>query len=94
MEQVLKIKNLTVSYSTGWGKTRSAIKRLNLEVAKGNIVGLLGPNGAGKTTMIKTILGLIYPQKGKITFFGGNPLSSAIKARLGYQPEISTYYWF
>jgi len=42
-------------------------------VEAGEIFGFLGPNGAGKTTTIKSILGLIRPQSGKIELFGDRP---------------------
>jgi len=94
MESILKIANLTVSYAAGFGRKKLAIDNLSLEVAKGEIFGLLGPNGAGKTTMIKTIIGLLYPQDGEISLFGRTPPAVADRGRIGYLPEISTYYWF
>ena len=41
----------------------TAIKEINLEVAKGELFGFLGPNGAGKTTMIRMLTGIICIQK-------------------------------
>ena len=43
------------------------LKGVSLEVPKGSIVALLGSNGAGKTTTLKTISGLIKPERGKVT---------------------------
>jgi len=43
------------------------LKGISLEVPKGSIVALLGSNGAGKTTTLKTISGLIKPERGKVT---------------------------
>lgn len=94
MESVLKITNLTVSYPAGFGKRKVAIDNLSLEVKKDEIFGLLGPNGAGKTTMIKAIIGLLYSQKGEISLFNRTPPVVADRKRLGYLPEIATYYWF
>jgi ABC-2 type transport system ATP-binding protein len=52
-------------------------------------VGLLGPNGAGKSTMLKTLLGFIAPEQGRLQVYGldvaTHPLE--IRARLGYMPE-------
>jgi len=43
-----------------------ALKNINLEIKKGEILGILGENGAGKTTLIKLIIGLLHPSNGKI----------------------------
>src|SRR5689334_7437915 len=55
----------------------------------GGAVGLLGPNGAGKSTMIKSLLGFIVPERGRLRVLGldvaERPLE--IRARLGYMPE-------
>lgn len=46
------------------------LKSINIKVKKGEIYGLLGRNGAGKTTIMKIILGLVKPSKGKTTVLG------------------------
>ncbi len=94
MGEALKISNLTVSYPSGFNKTRTVIDSLSLKLDSGLILGLLGPNGAGKTTLIKSTLGLLRFQKGTISIFGDTNLSSPTKARLGYMPEVARYYWF
>jgi len=47
-----------------------AIRGISIEVPRGKIVTLLGANGAGKTTVLKTISGILDPQKGSIEFLG------------------------
>src|SRR5438094_7986047 len=47
-----------------------AIRGISTEVPRGQIVTLLGANGAGKTTVLKTISGILDPQKGSIEFLG------------------------
>jgi len=47
-----------------------AIRGVSFDVPKGNIVTILGSNGAGKTTVLKTICGVMDPQKGSVTFEG------------------------
>jgi branched-chain amino acid transport system ATP-binding protein len=47
-----------------------AIRGISLEVRRGSIVTLLGANGAGKTTVLRTISGILDPQKGSIEFMG------------------------
>lgn len=72
---VLKIKNLTKTYSSGrWPfstpSTYTAVNNISFEVQKGEIVGFLGPNGAGKTTTIQMLLGTLTPSSGVIEYFG------------------------
>ena len=52
-------------------------------------VGLLGPNGAGKSTMIKTLLGFVKPDQGRMTVLGLDVATAPleIRARIGYMPE-------
>ncbi|MFM1651969.1 ABC transporter ATP-binding protein [Brevibacillus sp. B_LB10_24] len=55
--------------STSYGQIK-AIRDISIDVPEGKIVGLIGANGAGKTTTMKTIAGLLKPEKGTITFEG------------------------
>ena len=64
-DALLTLANVESAY----GPVR-AIRGVSLSVAKGSIVTVLGANGAGKTTILKTISGIIDPQKGSITFKG------------------------
>ena len=69
-----------------------AVDGLSLALAPGEIVGFLGTNGAGKTTTIKMITGLLRPDAGEVSVFGGDPSDPAVRARIGYMPEVATYY--
>ncbi|MFZ5733984.1 MAG: ABC transporter ATP-binding protein [Pseudomonadota bacterium] len=62
---VLKVSNIESYYGP-----IMAIRGISLEVPRGKIVTLLGANGAGKTTVLKTISGILDPQKGSIEFEG------------------------
>jgi len=69
-----------------------AVSDASFSVEKGKITGFLGPNGAGKTTSIKMILGLIRPQKGRVTLFEKDPFyNSSLKKLLGYIPEVEVF---
>ena len=83
MEGVVQLDDVTVIY----GKNQ-ALKGVSAKFAKG-AVGLLGPNGAGKSTMLKSLLGFIKPDKGRMTVLGLDVAQSprAIRARIGYMPE-------
>jgi ABC-2 type transport system ATP-binding protein len=89
----LEIKNLYKSFKIGFiPKKREILKGISLSVKKGNIYGYLGPNGAGKTTTIKTILGLIFPDKGEIKILGRNHLDVKAKEKIGFLPENPYFY--
>ena len=62
---MLKIKDLSVNYGNF-----EALRKISLEVEKGEVVALLGSNGAGKTTLINTISGIVQPKSGDIEFDG------------------------
>ena len=64
-EPILKLSNLESYYGP-----IMAIRGVSFDVPKGNIVTILGSNGAGKTTVLKTICGVMDPQKGSVTFEG------------------------
>ncbi len=64
---------------------------LGFSVGKGEVVSMLGRNGAGKTTTMKSVMQLVRPQSGSITFNGqeliGKPPHRVAKMGLGYVPE-------
>lgn len=63
-----------------------AVDDVSLTVKRGEIFGLLGPNGAGKTTTIRTVLNIIQPDAGTITF-DGKHFSPEMWNIIGYLPE-------
>ena len=88
---VLRTNNLTKQY----GK-RIAVKNLNLEVRRGEIMGFLGPNGAGKTTTIRMALGLIAPTAGSVEILGQEVAThgSRILPRVGALVETPALYLY
>jgi len=72
----------------------TAVDRICLSVAKGEVFGLLGPNGAGKSTTILMMLGLTEPTSGNVSICGidatHNPIE--VKRRIGYLPEDVGFY--
>jgi ABC-2 type transport system ATP-binding protein len=65
-QTLIKIDNVRKSYAGGF----EALKGINLEINRGEILALLGPNGAGKTTLINAICGVVVPNSGTITVDG------------------------
>ena len=65
-EILIKIDNVKKSYAGGF----EALKGVNLQINRSEILALLGPNGAGKTTLINAICGVLTPTSGSITVDG------------------------
>lgn len=78
---MLKVTNLRKEFDS-----IVAVNGVSLEVKRGELFGLLGPNGAGKTTTIRTVLNIIEPDGGLITF-DGKPFTQATWNIVGYLPE-------
>lgn len=78
---MLKVQNLRKEFDTV-----VAVDGVSLEVRRGELFGLLGPNGAGKTTTIRTILNIIKPNHGEITF-DARPFTPETWNTIGYLPE-------
>lgn len=62
---MLKVEDVSASFGYV-----NALKSVNIEAEKGQIVSIIGANGAGKTTLLRCISGLLKPRKGKIEFLG------------------------
>ena len=60
---MLKVQDLFVAYGG-----IEALKGISLEVPEGKIVTLIGANGAGKSTLLRTIVGLVKPKSGTISY--------------------------
>ena len=68
------------------------LRDLDLQIPTGQSIGIVGPNGSGKTTLIKTMLGLVKPDSGRITI-NGNVLNGDYQYRrdIGYMPQQARY---
>ena len=83
----------TVDLTKRYGR-QTAVDRLTLQVAEGEIFGFLGPNGAGKTTTILMLLGLSEPTAGTARVCGLDPTRDAVRVKriVGYLPENVGFY--
>lgn len=82
MSKVLTCEKLTKVY----GKEKTALDSIDLELDFGRIVGLLGPNGSGKTTLLKLANGLLQPTEGRIRIAGMAP-GPETKELVSYLPD-------
>src|SRR5437870_4955487 len=85
---VISIANLTKTYAS----SLQALKRINLEIRKGEIFALLGPNGAGKTTLISIVCGIVTPTEGVVTADGHDIVRDyrAARSKIGLVPQELT----
>lgn len=79
--EALKLESVVKQYGE-----KTAVNGINLTVGQGEIYGLLGANGAGKTTTMRMVLGLIYPDEGKI-LYNGKSYNRELQQIMGYLPE-------
>jgi len=84
-DTLIKIDNIRKTYA---GKFE-ALKGVNLEIKRGEILALLGPNGAGKTTLINAICGVVVPSSGSIAVDGFDVIKDFRKTRsmIGLVPQ-------
>ncbi len=72
-------------------KSRKVVKSVSFEVSTGEVVGLLGPNGAGKTTSFYMVVGLLFPQEGRILLDGEDithvPMHMRARRGISYLPQ-------
>jgi ABC-2 type transport system ATP-binding protein len=85
MPSILSISKLTKTYASGL----QALKRIDLDIRRGEIFALLGPNGAGKTTLISIICGIVTPSSGRVLVDGLDIVRDyrATRARIGLVPQ-------
>ena len=76
MEPILKVKNLTHTYSAGTPFQRNAVEHIDFEVRPGEFLGVIGHTGSGKSTFIQHLNGLLKPTEGHIYLNGQDIWSS------------------
>src|SRR5713101_1252096 len=87
VEPIISVSDLSKTYASGL----QALKRVNLEIRKGEIFALLGPNGAGKTTLIGVVCGIVNPSEGSIRVDGHDIADyRAARSLIGLVPQELT----
>ena len=81
---IIEVKDLTRRFGT-----LTAVDRLNLEVAPGEIFGLVGPDGAGKTTTLRLMCGLMAPDQGQVLIDGRDAAreTDVVRDHIGYMAQ-------
>jgi zinc transport system ATP-binding protein len=80
-KEIIKLEKVSFSYSR-----EEFLKDINLSIYEDDFLGIIGPNGGGKTTLLKLILGLLQPKKGRIRVFGKSPKDS--RKDIGYLSQF------
>ena len=85
MPSVISVSGLSKTYESGF----QALKKVDLEIERGEIFALLGPNGAGKTTLISIICGLVNKTEGRVTADGHDIITDyrAARSKIGLVPQ-------
>lgn len=88
MQPIISISNLTKTYASGL----QALKRVDLDIRKGEIFALLGPNGAGKTTLINIVCGIVTRTSGVVLVDGHDiePEYRTARSKIGLVPQELT----
>jgi ABC-2 type transport system ATP-binding protein len=88
MSAIIRVSNLSKTYGSGF----QALKRVNLDIRRGEVFALLGPNGAGKTTLIGIICGIVNATEGRVTIDGHDNVTDyrAARALVGLVPQELT----
>ena len=79
---IIQISGLYAAY-----EEKTVLSHVDLTVYERDFLGIIGPNGGGKTTLIKSILGLHQPQKGKIHFYKNG--KEVPEINMGYLPQYN-----
>ncbi len=84
-DSIISVRGLSKSYASGF----QALKKVDLEIRRGEIFALLGPNGAGKTTLINIICGIVNPTEGVVMADGHDIVRDYRSARtkIGLVPQ-------
>jgi zinc transport system ATP-binding protein len=80
VQPIVQLEDVTFTYDGS-----NVLEDVNLVVGPREFVCLVGPNGGGKTTLLKLILGLLAPTRGRVSVFGDRP--DLARRRIGYMPQ-------
>jgi len=86
-DELLSARDLQVEFALHGGRTAHAVSGVNIDVAPGEIVALAGESGCGKTTLARTLLGLVNPTSGTVTF-DGQPLGSKQRELRAFRRKV------
>ena len=83
-EKAIQLDNVSFAYDG-----EEVLQEVNLELDKGAFLAIVGPNGGGKTTLIKLLLGVLRPRRGRVLVLGQDP--AEVTPNVGYVPQHSQF---
>ncbi len=83
-KELVRLENVWVYYDS-----IPVLEAINLSIESNNFLGIIGPNGGGKTTLLKVILGLIKPARGRVTVLGMPPERG--RKHIGYISQFNLF---
>ena len=81
MQPVIRFEDVFIKYHNVF-----ALQNVNVDIYQGDYIGIFGPNGSGKTTFLKTIIGLIEPNSGRVKVLGSENIRK-VRSNVGYVPQ-------
>lgn len=82
-QNAISAEGLTFTYPGG----DAVLDNISFKLPKGGLTAVIGPNGGGKSTLLRLILGLLRPDRGRLSVFGRPP--EAMRGHIGYVPQFS-----
>jgi len=80
----IEVENVWFSY-----ERTDVLEDVNFTIEKGDFLGIIGPNGGGKTTLLKLLLGILKPDRGRVRILGQGPNDAS--HRVGYVPQDMSF---
>src|SRR6516162_426176 len=81
---VARTRNLRKTYGSV-----TALRNVDFELRRGELLALLGPNGAGKTTLVRMLLGQASPDSGRVAVFDADPRNEDMRYRVGAMLQVA-----
>ena len=81
MQPVINFEDVFIKYHNIF-----ALQNVSVDIYQGDYIGIFGPNGSGKTTFLKTIIGLIEPNSGRVRVLGSENIKK-VRSNVGYVPQ-------
>ncbi len=84
MKRAVTVEHLYFQYDN-----TLTLEDVNFEIFEGEFVGIFGPNGGGKTTLLKLLMGMLHPNRGKLSLFDHSPKD--MRHLIGYVPQAMRF---
>jgi zinc transport system ATP-binding protein len=83
-DEIVRLEDVWIYYDA-----TPVLEGVNLSIKPDDFLGIIGPNGGGKTTLLKAILGLLKPERGRVVVLGNPP--EMMRRFMGYVPQYSLF---